>query len=267
MGQKSNTTTLRKNFLTKMLNNNNRFFLQNFVFIQHLQQLLKQKNIFLLENNIEISANKIYILLTVFILSRKSSFLKKKKLKRDSETLSIKKLNIFNFLLKNKLKYFKVNLLIISIKILNKEINKKLLLYFYKRTKKYINILFQKRLYLFIDFLKLFTHFYLLKINLKSFLIVLSEIFCRLHKKSHYKYVEFLNILLILITRKHKNQQIRGFKITLEGRLRGKMMASKILIIKGLVPAQTLQNKIDFEKIDFLTTYGVYGIKAWIYKK
>lgn len=58
----------------------------------------------------------------------------------------------------------------------------------------------------------------------------------------------------------------KGIKIQVSGRLSGAEMARTVWLRDGQVPLQTLRADIDFARTTALTTYGIIGIKVWIYK-
>ena len=61
-------------------------------------------------------------------------------------------------------------------------------------------------------------------------------------------------------------QGAQGIRIEVGGRLSGAEMARSINMREGQVPRQTLRADIDFAKTEALTTYGMIGVKVWIYK-
>ncbi len=61
-------------------------------------------------------------------------------------------------------------------------------------------------------------------------------------------------------------QGAKGIKIQVSGRLSGAEMARTVWLREGQVPLQTLRADIDFARTTALTTYGIIGIKVWIYK-
>ncbi len=61
-------------------------------------------------------------------------------------------------------------------------------------------------------------------------------------------------------------QGAEGIKISVSGRLSGAEMARRVTLREGRVPLQTLRADIDFAHADALTTYGLIGIKVWIYR-
>ncbi len=57
-----------------------------------------------------------------------------------------------------------------------------------------------------------------------------------------------------------------GIKVSCSGRLAGADMARTEWYIKGRVPLQTLRADIDYGTADAMTTYGIIGIKVWVFK-
>jgi len=60
---------------------------------------------------------------------------------------------------------------------------------------------------------------------------------------------------------------IKGFKIQVSGRLNGAEMARAEWVREGRVPLQTLRADISYATYRAYTTYGVLGIKIWIFDK
>jgi small subunit ribosomal protein S3 len=58
----------------------------------------------------------------------------------------------------------------------------------------------------------------------------------------------------------------QGVKITCSGRLGGAEMSRRVLVKEGRVPLHTLRADIDYAQVNARTTYGVIGIKVWIFK-
>ncbi len=58
----------------------------------------------------------------------------------------------------------------------------------------------------------------------------------------------------------------KGVKIQLSGRLGGHEMSRSEDIRAGAIPLQTLQANVDYGFAQSYTTYGVIGVKVWIYK-
>lgn len=68
------------------------------------------------------------------------------------------------------------------------------------------------------------------------------------------------------IERVMQNKEVKGVKIMFSGRLDGNEIARREWLAKGKIPLQTLRSNIDFARVNAYTTYGVIGIKIWIYK-
>lgn len=58
----------------------------------------------------------------------------------------------------------------------------------------------------------------------------------------------------------------KGVKVTVGGRLGGAEMSRRETERRGRVPSQTLRADIDYGTAEALTTYGVIGVKVWIYR-
>ena len=58
----------------------------------------------------------------------------------------------------------------------------------------------------------------------------------------------------------------KGIKVQCSGRLGGADMSRKERYHEGQVPLHTLRADIDYGTAEALTTYGLTGVKVWIYK-
>lgn len=58
----------------------------------------------------------------------------------------------------------------------------------------------------------------------------------------------------------------KGVKIICAGRLGGAEIARTESYRVGSVPAQTLRAEVDYGFAEALTTYGLIGVKTWVYK-
>ena len=58
----------------------------------------------------------------------------------------------------------------------------------------------------------------------------------------------------------------KGIKVTVAGRLGGAEMSRRETDRRGRVPSQTLRADIDYGTAEALTTFGVIGVKVWIYR-
>jgi small subunit ribosomal protein S3 len=57
-----------------------------------------------------------------------------------------------------------------------------------------------------------------------------------------------------------------GVKILIAGRLNGVEIARREYFKEGNIPLHTLRADIDYAQVNANTTYGVIGIKVWVYK-
>lgn len=62
------------------------------------------------------------------------------------------------------------------------------------------------------------------------------------------------------------NSGAKGVKISCSGRLNGAEMSRTETYRQGKIPLATLRADIDYGFAESLTTYGLIGIKSWIYK-
>lgn len=58
----------------------------------------------------------------------------------------------------------------------------------------------------------------------------------------------------------------KGIKVTVAGRLGGAEIARSEWYREGRVPLHTFRADIDYNTAEALTTYGIIGVKVWIYK-
>ena len=59
---------------------------------------------------------------------------------------------------------------------------------------------------------------------------------------------------------------VKGVKVAISGRLGGNEIARTEWLREGSVPSHTLRADIDYAEAEALTTYGIIGVKVWIYK-
>ncbi len=58
----------------------------------------------------------------------------------------------------------------------------------------------------------------------------------------------------------------KGIRVCLAGRLGGNEIARTEWLREGSVPLHTFRANVDYAEAEALTTYGIIGIKVWIYK-
>ncbi|MDU7693660.1 MAG: 30S ribosomal protein S3 [Helicobacter sp.] len=58
----------------------------------------------------------------------------------------------------------------------------------------------------------------------------------------------------------------KGIKVKVSGRLAGAEMARTEWYMEGRVPLHTLRAKIEYGFAEAMTTYGIIGVKVWVFK-
>ncbi len=80
------------------------------------------------------------------------------------------------------------------------------------------------------------------------------------------KRIPFRRVLKRTIDRVMANREIKGVRVEVSGRLNGVEIARKEWLAQGRLPRQTLRADIDYGETRAYCTYGVIGVKVWIYK-
>lgn len=272
MGQKSNVLTLRKkNKNLSFLGNEkeSRKLLCGFNFLKFLEQLLKRKNILLTDKTLNFDKNQSYLSLTLFFKTAKLLNYKKKitkKWKTSGYNAGVTKFLVKEFSL------LKSNFIALRLKIINRKINKKLVRFFYHKLKRFSGLLFSRRFNFFIDFLKASSLFSEDLLPIQAYLSFFGQIFRVLQKRTHSRFLLFLKITFDLMVTSTKIRKIsekcnvKGLRFVLNGKLKGKPRASSACGQFGCVPISTIIQNIAFAKLHIYTLYGVFGLRAWIYR-
>lgn len=289
MGQKSNILTIRKNY------ENLNAFTTNFCelwnsefFVKALKRSFDKKGVLVTATSFTKSNETVFLSLDVFFKCQKlikyrkkikKSFTKKKRLNLKKnltkqaqrfksknqaylkKTKKIKKeykgfLQIFKKALKNKLIVVKLNLI-------NKKENFIIKQDFLNELKKFKRILFSRRFYLFYDFIKLSSLFINREIDIKAYCNVLGTIFKFLPKKSHGKFFLFAKTLFNALI-KEPTSQIKGVRILINGKLKGKLRANTFRASVGKISLQTISANNDLSKVHIHTLYGCFGLTLWV---
>ncbi len=80
------------------------------------------------------------------------------------------------------------------------------------------------------------------------------------------KRLPFRRVLKTTVEKVMANRDVKGARISVSGRLGGAEMARREQVKRGGIPLQTLRADIDFAREKAHMTYGVIGIKVWIYR-
>lgn len=267
MGQKSNLVTLRKHQNISLFKNDPKLGIIVTILLKNITFLLKKKFIIMDKSHIKFCGNSVELFLVLFYSTRKVSNIKRK-LKKQISTYKYKKYKIFELFLKKILSLYRLNDIYIKVKNINNTINKNICGYFYTKLKRFSTLLFAKRFNFFIDLIKICALLYEDKITSKTFLMTIGKVFSFLHKTKHTPFIIMLTSIINDEIRniKLKKPIIKGMKFYVSGRLLGKTRASTQKIVVGNIPTQSLNKKIDFEKLNVFTPYGVFGFQLWLSK-
>lgn len=226
---------------------------------QNIENALKQKNILI--SNLIFSEKKDTntVNLDLFYRTNKLKFYRNKIKKNE---LLVKKNNT-NLVLD----LFQKNNLNVKIRNLNLLIRKKRLIRVFKKYKFFSTKLFNKRLNLFGDFIKVLTLFKQKKASAWLLCYLLSITFKSLQKKKHGLFTSFVNQIFKDIILE-KNSAVEGIKFIIAGRLKGKPRASFTKITVGKISLNSQNKDIQKTQLHCYTVYGCFGLKLWInYKK
>ncbi len=90
--------------------------------------------------------------------------------------------------------------------------------------------------------------------------VVLQACIADIEKRIPFRRVMKVNIDKVL------KAGAEGVKIMMSGRLNGADIARRETLTQGKIPLHTLRANINYSRGTALTTYGMIGIKVWIYK-
>jgi len=80
------------------------------------------------------------------------------------------------------------------------------------------------------------------------------------------KRIPFRQVMKRSMERVMQNKEIKGIKMEVSGRLNGSEIARTEWLKQGQMPLQTIRANIDYALSEAHCTYGIIGIKVWIYK-
>lgn len=95
----------------------------------------------------------------------------------------------------------------------------------------------------------------------ESAMLVAQQVAEQLEKR-----IPFRRALKSTIEQVRSNTKVEGVKIEISGRLGGAEMSRREWLSQGKIPLHTLRADIDFARYNAYTTYGVIGVKTWVYK-
>lgn len=80
------------------------------------------------------------------------------------------------------------------------------------------------------------------------------------------KRLPFRRVMKQTLSKVMANKHIEGMKVEISGRLGGADIARRETLRTGKLPLQTLRTNIDYALAEAKTTYGIIGVKVWMYK-
>nr|YP_011005865.1 30S ribosomal protein S3 [Desmarestia aculeata]QWK43714.1 ribosomal protein S3 [Desmarestia aculeata]WAM62869.1 30S ribosomal protein S3 [Desmarestia aculeata] len=78
--------------------------------------------------------------------------------------------------------------------------------------------------------------------------------------------ISFRKCIREILQRYRTEGELKGIKVQIAGRLNGAEIARTEWVREGRVPLQTLRADIDYSYKTAQTTYGILGIKIWLFK-
>lgn len=291
MGQKSNILTLRpdKHFINNTLNLKEVFSSESF--IKALKRSFDKKGVLVTAYNHTDNIDKTNLSLEIFLKSAKLLRLKKKvkrlsTIKQSSLITSTKNTKkrirslIKKFKGKKRLvlrrkktehltfltilqKCLNTKLVVIKVNLINKRENFVIKASILKQLIKFKRNLFARRFNLFYDFVKLSSLFLNKDIDINTYCNVLGSIFKYLPKRSHAKYFLFIKTLISALI-KFPGSKIKGVKVVMNGKLKGKLRASEFKTSRGEIDIQTISANNDLSQVHIHTLYGAFGLTMWV---
>jgi len=78
--------------------------------------------------------------------------------------------------------------------------------------------------------------------------------------------IPYRRVLKQALSKISANKEIKGARIEVAGRLDGAEIARREWLKFGSLPLQTIRADVDYAREEAYCTYGVIGIKVWLYK-
>ncbi len=80
------------------------------------------------------------------------------------------------------------------------------------------------------------------------------------------KRVPYRRVLKQTLSKISASKEAKGVRVELSGRLNGAEIARREWVKTGRLPLQTLRADVDYALVKAYCSYGVIGVKVWIYK-
>ena len=108
--------------------------------------------------------------------------------------------------------------------------------------------------------------------NKKNTSFLFSKFIAKFFKAFHRtrkinKFLRFLTLFVKNISLKElKKNNIKGLKIQIKGRFSGSSRSKVRIFEKGQIPLQTIKYNVVYSLAHVHTSYGVFGIKVWVFE-
>jgi len=93
-----------------------------------------------------------------------------------------------------------------------------------------------------------------------------AELVAQIVAEQLEKRMAFRRVLKQTMEKVMEARGVQGAKIMVSGRLNGADMGRREWVAEGNIPLHTLRANVDFARGNAHTTYGIVGVKVWIYK-
>ncbi|MFH0739726.1 MAG: 30S ribosomal protein S3 [bacterium] len=80
------------------------------------------------------------------------------------------------------------------------------------------------------------------------------------------KQVPFRRVLKMALSKTAEQKEIKGVKVEVSGRLNGVEISRREWLKDGRLPLQTIRAIVEYGAAEAHCTYGVIGVKVWMYK-
>jgi len=80
------------------------------------------------------------------------------------------------------------------------------------------------------------------------------------------KRMPYRRVLKQALSKIMTHKEVKGARIQVAGRLNGSEIARREWVGEGQLPRQTMRADIDYAQLEANCSYGVIGVKVWIYK-
>lgn len=240
--------------------------------LKAFQRVMKIRNVLVVSSSLDFVCNVVHITLGLFfkaskIIKYRRKLIRKRRLKSQVK----KKVKLSSFMVR-EVKLLQSNFASFKIVVLNRKVNEVQITFLTLKLKSFLNALFSRRSALFSDFIRGTSLFIDDQLSIQSYLEFIGLVFKGLQKKSHSKFILFVKELFTLIILDpefkdfNKDARLKGVKLVLNGKLKGKPRASSSFISIGTVPESSIVEDVIYSKSSVHTLYGVYGLKMWAHR-